>query len=181
MRFTGLSGAGVTVTRNAPPPSGAKPWRQSSGLTLAPSLRRTARYDSAKKSQVGASGPTVAPSMTSSDGPPASSSAGSSVSASSAVLPAPTAKRYLPGATVAGANRMRWDSSAAPSTLAFDTAAAAWSAARCGRCSPGVVRRARIFSSANGFPVTSESASAVRTMWPPPSPFDASMVSTRVD
>ena len=39
-------------------------------------------------------------------------------------------------------------------------------------------RRARILSIRNGVPVTRDRASAVRRIWPPPSPCEPSMVST---
>src|SRR6266542_3085076 len=65
----------------------------------------------------------------------------------------------------------------APSTSASPTTAAASSAVRCWRISPGLARPARIRSMRNGVPLTSESASDVRRIWPPPSPRDPSTVS----
>src|SRR2546426_12660820 len=67
---------------------------------------------------------------------------------------------------------------AAPVTSAREISVAAFTAVRCCLRSPAFLRPARIFSMENGVPVTSESASAVRRICPPPSPCDPSIVTT---
>ncbi len=65
---------------------------------------------------------------------------------------------------------------ASPETVALEIAVAAFTAVRCCRSSPGFSRLARMSVMTNGFPVTSESASDERRIWPPPSPCEPSMV-----
>ena len=57
---------------------------------------------------------------------------------------------------------------------AFPSSAAASTAVMCCGRSPGFSRLARIFTMRNGRPVSSESVSAVRRIWPPPSPREPS-------
>src|SRR5688572_17702 len=77
-----------------------------------------------------------------------------------------------------GSKRRSGDPSNAPPTLAPETIVAARTAARCCGRSPGTGRRARILTISNGWPVTVERARAVRRIWPPPSPWEPSRVST---
>src|SRR5438552_1021373 len=133
----------------------------------------------ARKSKGGAAGLWVPPSSVSAEGPEAVRSAGNTVWITRPVLPAvPIANRYSPGFTPRGWNTSVCDPRVAPSTSAPPTATAALTAVRCWRNSPGFRRPARIFSMENGVPVTSESASAVRRICPPPSPCDPSIVIT---
>src|SRR3984893_6424704 len=69
---------------------------------------------------------------------------------------------------------------AAPVTSAREISLAPFTAVRCCLRSPGFLRPARMFSMRNGLPVTSESASAVRRICPPPSPNDPSIVIMRL-
>src|ERR1700688_2497717 len=61
-------------------------------------------------------------------------------------------------------------------TSAAPTVCAASTAVRCCRSKPGFCRPARICSSRNGCPVTSDNANEVRRICPPPSPCDPSIV-----
>src|SRR6266508_189840 len=143
---------------------------------MRPRIGRKAR---ARKSNGGAHGLCVPPSSVRMEGAEAVRSGGSTVWSTRPVLPAvPTAKRYAPGFTGPGRKTRSWDPSTAPSTSAALTAAAALTAVRCWRRSPGLARPARIFSIRNGVPVAIDSASAVRRICPPPSPCAPSIVST---
>src|SRR5215475_5285706 len=63
----------------------------------------------------------------------------------------------------------------APLASAWPIFAAAFTAVRCCLSNPGFLRPARILSIRNGWPVNSESPSAVRRIWPPPSPNEPSI------
>ena len=166
---------GVIVATNSPPPAGAKPWRRSVRSRPAPMRRSTGANTCCRKSNDGASGLCVPPDSVTADGTSAHNSAGSTVCSTSVVLPAvPTANRCSPARIPRGRKRSDVEPSSAPSTSAWPTAAAASTAVRCWRASPGCLRPARILSMANGWPVTSDSPSAVRSTWPPPSPNDPS-------
>lgn len=129
------------------------------------------------KSYEGAIGLWVPPSKVTADGAAARRSAGSTVCITSVALPAvPTRKVYSPARTAPGAKATSSDPSSAPSTRAPPSSAAARSAVRCCRRSPGFERPARTLTIRSGVPVTSESESDERSICPPPSPSDPSSV-----
>src|SRR6478735_3183799 len=66
----------------------------------------------------------------------------------------------------------------APCTVASPTCAAAFTAARCWRISPGRARPARMPLIRNGVALSNERASEERSTWPPPSPIDPSITNT---
>ena len=85
---------------------------------------------------------------------------------------------------VAGADRARPEKrsrarrSPRPRNRRSPIAQAASTAVRCWRISPGFSRRPRMLVMRNGWPVTSDRASALRSTCPPPSPSDPSMMIT---
>jgi hypothetical protein len=73
--------------------------------------------------------------------------------------------------------KTRWrEPKVAPFTSAPPMSAAASTAVRCCRIRPGFFRAARIFSITTGRPVTNDNASDERRTYPPPSPWEPSMV-----
>ena len=124
----------------------------------------------------------VPPSSTSFEGEAAVNNAGRTVCKTSVALPAvPTANANSPGITPPGVNVIAAAPSSTPSTVAQEMLAAALTAVRCCRRSPGFGLPARIFSMRNGLPVTVDSASAVRRIWPPPSPNEPRVVDVAPD
>src|SRR6266481_3652781 len=71
---------------------------------------------------------------------------------------------------------MVWDARDAPVTSGQPTVLAASTAVRCCFNSPGSWRLARIRSIRKGSLVTRDSANDVRRIWPPPSPWEPSIV-----
>jgi hypothetical protein len=135
----------------------------------------------ARKSKGGAKGLCVPPSRTRLEGCGAVRRAGSTVWRTRVALPAvPTAKWYSPGRTSAGEKDSSVEPRTAPRTSAPPTSAAAVTAVRCWRRSPGFLRPARIFSILNGRPVARDKANEERRIWPPPSPADPSMTTGSV-
>lgn len=78
----------------------------------------------------------------------------------------------------AGAKVSSVEPSRSPETTAPLIAAAALTAERCCGNNPGLRRPARMFSSRKGRVVTLDRLKAVRKIWPPPSPYDPSMMRT---
>jgi hypothetical protein len=113
----------------------------------------------------------VPPVTTTRAGSPLARSAGIKACNTSVTLPAvPMSNRYVPPVSLRGVNVNEAVRGSSPSVSAVQTSATARTAARCCGASPGLPRFARALTMRMAFPVTAESATAVRTSWPPPSP-----------
>ena len=78
---------------------------------------------------------------------------------------------WSPGLTSPpGSNSISVEAILAPSTRALHRSDIANTPDRCWGINPGLVRCARISFMENGFPVSADSARAVLSIWPPPSP-----------
>src|SRR6185503_5323527 len=87
--------------------------------------------------------------------------------------------RKSPAVMGPGSKRRSGDPSKAPPTRAPQARVAARTAARCWGRRPGTVRPARMRVISKPWPVTADSARAVRTIWPPPSPWEPSREMSR--
>jgi hypothetical protein len=160
-----------------PPPAGKNPALSSCTVTRGPILSTRGRNAPARCSKGGAIGLCVPPSRTIVEGASARSSAGSTVWSTRVVLPAlPIANVCMPATIAFGTKVTSVESSASPVTSAPPISAAARTAVRCCRSSPGFARRLRIPVTRTAVPVTSASAIEVRRICPPPSPTDPSML-----
>ena len=91
-------------------------------------------------------------------------------------LPAvPISTLWLPPRISPGEKVISEDPGVAPDVLASQMPASAIMARACCAARPGLDRPCRILVMRTGFPVTAERATAVRTIWPPPSPNEPSI------
>ena len=91
------------------------------------------------------------------------------------MLPAvPTLSDITASRTEPGRNLILVDPTPPPSRRPPHIFCSILQAARCWGLSPGVFRLCLILSTSTGLPVIQESARAVRTVWPPPSPREPS-------
>ncbi len=176
------------VHMTSPPPTGYQPQRFSSASTRKPIMHKAGRYAFAKSSNGGDHSTCVPPRTTTVEAASASASGTARVCRRRVTEPAlprsavsATSTMYAPdvGGWL-GANLSSVEPSRSPDTAAPLMAAAARTADRCWGKRPALRRPARMLTRRNARAAIVDRLSAVRSIWPPPSPKDPSRTRTSV-